>query len=151
MPDNNPYVVNPLPIPVPPPYNVTREKPIHPSTVTTNAEYRKALKGTIWANYQLVMTQWPLKPKMPNLPGTPANTFPGAGSDTTAFANTTMETFDQRLIRNGCMNCHNFTRVESDFVWSLEDHAFPPTQPGFLMKKASFRQLRNLLMENRKK
>jgi hypothetical protein len=151
MPADNPYSVSPLPIPTPPPYNVTRVKPIHNSTATTNAAYRKALKGTIWENYQLVMTQWPLKRNMPDLPGIPKNTFPGTGSDTTAFANTTMETFDQGSIKNGCMNCHNFTREDTDFVWSLEDHAFPPTLPGFLMKKSSFRELRNLLMESRKK
>jgi hypothetical protein len=151
MPAVNPYSVNPLPIPTPAPYNVTRTKPIHPSTAITNTAYRTALAGTIWANYQLVMTQWPLKPNMSTLPGTPPNTFPGAGSDTTAFANTTLETFDQGAISKGCMNCHNFTRLDSDFVWSLEDHAFPATAPGFLIKKASFRKLRNLLMEGRKK
>jgi hypothetical protein len=151
MPMNNPYTMSPLPVPTPVPYNVTRVKPIHDSTKATNTAYRTALKGTLWENYQLVMTQWPLKPKMPNLPGTPANTFPGAGSDMTAFANTTLETFDQGQIKNGCMNCHNFTRVDSDFVWSLEDHAFPVNPPGLLMKNASFRGLRNLLNESRPK
>jgi hypothetical protein len=150
MPQDNPYTVSPLPIPTPAPYNVTRIMPVHPSTAATNAAYRKALQGTIWANYQLVMTQWPLKRNMPNVPGTPANTFPGTGAST-AFANTTMETFDQGAVKTGCMNCHNFTRTDTDFVWSLEDHAFPPTLPAFLLQKESFRELRNLMLERRKK
>jgi hypothetical protein len=148
MPLNNPYSLSPLPIPTAAPYNVTRIKPIHDSTMATNAAYRKALNGTIWQNYQLVMTQWPLKAGMPNLPGTPDQTFPGfpvGTNDKTAFANTTMETFDQRTVRNGCMNCHNSTQLESDFVWSLEDHAFPPTPAGSLMKRAPFREFRKLI------
>jgi hypothetical protein len=153
MPAANPYSVSPLPVPTKAPYNVTRVKPIHDSTQATNKAYRAALKDTIWKNYQLVMTQWPLKASQPNLPGTPDQTFPGfpAGkNDTTAFANTTMETFDQASVRNGCMNCHTATRLQSDFLWSLQDHAFPPVLPSLLMKSAAFRELKGL-MENRGK
>jgi hypothetical protein len=150
MPPDNPYTVSPLPIPTPKPFNVTRVKPIHASTAMTNTSYRKALGKTIWANYQLVMTQWPLKANSPNDPGTPDKTFPGTGNDTTAFANTTMETFEQEKIRTGCMNCHNFTRVQSDFVWSLQDHAFRPNIPSLLIKSQAFRDLRDLMLQTRK-
>lgn len=149
MPVRNPYSVSPLPLPTPKPFNVVRVNPIHTSTQNTNQGYRAALKGTVWENYQLVMTQWPTTPNRPDLPGTPDQTFPGIGS-TTAFANSTLETFDQATIRSGCMNCHNSTKAGSDFVWSLKDHAFPQTPPGLLLKDADFRALRSLLETTQK-
>ena len=51
-------------------------------------------------------------------------TFPGAGA-TSAFANLTMETFDQGRPQLGCMSCHNQARMTVDFMWSLMDHAYP--------------------------
>jgi hypothetical protein len=108
----------------PEPYNVDRILPINASTKATNDVYRRKLAGTIWQNYQLVMTQWPLVPNSPATPGTIRNTFPGQGA-TSAFANTTLETWDQGDIKAGCMNCHNVTRMKTDFLWSLEINAFP--------------------------
>ncbi|SRR6266404_2075657 len=105
-------------------YNVDRLVPIHPSTQNTNSAYRKKLTGTVWQNYQLVMTQWPLDRNSPATPGTITHTFPGKG-DTSAFANTTLETWDQTDVSTGCMNCHNVTRAKTDFVWSLQINAFP--------------------------
>jgi hypothetical protein len=94
------------------------------------------------------MTQWPLAQNSPATPGTPANTFPGIGAGT-AFANSTLETFDQANIRTGCMNCHNFTRVKTDFLWSLEDHAFPSNAPNLLLASdLSTKSLVRLLLEN---
>jgi hypothetical protein len=107
-------------------YNVDRLVPINPSTQNTNNDYRKKLAGTVWQNYQLVMTQWPLKPNSPATPGTIGNTFPGRGT-TSAFANTTLETWDQTDVSTGCMNCHNVTRTKTDFIWSLQLNAFPST------------------------
>jgi hypothetical protein len=100
--------------------------------VQTNTAYRKALKDTIWANYELVMTQWPLKADDPTLSGMPANTFPGTNGQSSAFANTTLETFDQRSVFNStCMRCHTLVQTalaqkKTDFLWSLEINAFPP-------------------------
>jgi hypothetical protein len=145
MPSVNPYALSPLPIPIPAPFNVSRLKPIHNSTAQTNRAWRQALSGTVWQNYQLVMTQWPVRPNQPNLPGTPINTFPGATGSTTAFSNTTMETFDQNRVQASCMNCHNDTQKASDFLWSLEDHAFPSTVPNSLIKEKAFQNLRNLM------
>lgn len=150
MPARNPYSVSPLPLPTPKPFNVVRVNPIHVSTKNTNQGYRAALKGTVWENYQLVMTQWPLIPDRPDLPGTPDKKFPGTVGSTTAFANSTMETFHQTAIRDGCMNCHNFTKASSDFVWSLKDHAFPQTSPSLLLKDADFRALKSLLNDAQK-
>jgi hypothetical protein len=148
MPKGNPYPLDPLILPTPAPFNVQRiaSAPIDGSTATTNMAYRGLLNnaGSVWQFYQLVMTQWPLKPSQPSLPGIPSNTFPGANA-TSAFANVTMETFDQNNIRSGCMNCHNSTRLPTDFLWTLNDHAFPPNVPNFIFRDAAFRELKNLL------
>jgi hypothetical protein len=117
-------------------YNVERLKPIHLSTQATNSAYQKALGGGVWQFYQLVVTQWPLAANSPTTPGTPLNTFPGLppGNDATSFANTTLETWDQRSIFTGCMNCHDKARIETDFLWSLALNAYPPPvlfPPGF--------------------
>jgi hypothetical protein len=127
LPIRNP-ISFPPPVTPPPPFNVTRVKPINPSTVQTNAAYQIALKGTIWANYELVMTQWPLQANNPSIPATPPNTFPGTIDQSSSFSNTTMETFDQRTVASGCMACHNLvkSRNKIDFLWSLEINAFPP-------------------------
>jgi hypothetical protein len=147
MPNSNPYPIDPLILPTPAPFNVQRVTPIHPSTTNTNTAYRNMLQGagSVWQFYQLVMTQWPLDPSQPATPGTPANTFPGMNA-TSAFANVTMETFDQTSIRTGCMNCHNSTRLATDFVWTLNDHAFPANVPNFLMRDMAFRELQKLLL-----
>lgn len=145
MPKKNPYSISPLPLPIPAPFNVDRTKPIHTSTQQTNNAYRQSLHGTVWENYQLVMTQWPITPNRPDQPGDVGHTFPGSAGDTTAFANTTLETFDQGHVQTSCMNCHNFARDSADFVWSLQDHAFPPDDPQLLMRRPSFRGLRTLM------
>jgi hypothetical protein len=147
MPTDNPYPIDPPVVPVPPPFNVERLKPVHVSTRATNTAYRQALQreGAVWQFYQLVMTQWPTIPDSPALPGTPANTFPGTGTDQTAFSNPAMETFDQTTVRAGCMACHNATKRASDFVWALNDHAFPANIPNFLLGDPGIRELRILL------
>lgn len=147
MPLANPYPVDPPIVPTPAPFNVQRIKPVHSSTVTTNAAYRQALQnaGSVWQFYQLVMTQWPLQPNQPALPGIPANTFPGAGTDSTAYANTALETFEQNNVSTSCMACHNVTRVRTDFLWSLNDHAFPANVPSLLFHDESLRKLKSLL------
>ena len=131
MPTSNP-IPFPPPLQPPAPFNIVRIKPIDPSTRNTNSSYRSALAGTIWANYELVMTQWPLKAGAPTVPGTPPNTFPGTAFPFEGgFANTTMETFDQKAIATGCMACHNLAMRKTDFLWSLEINAFPQ-QPSVL-------------------
>jgi len=146
MPPVNPFSLDPLPIPTPPPFNVTRTLPINPSTRQTNAQYQAALVGTPWQFYQLTMTQWPVVPSSPATPGTPNNTFPGFGA-TSAFANTTLETFDQGNVKSSCMNCHNFTNSATDFLWSLNDHAFPSNTPNLLMENKQFKNLQGLLRD----
>lgn len=134
MPSSNPI---PFPPPASPPiiFNVQRVTPIHPSTLATNRQYQQELKnrGSVWQFYQLVMTQWPIQPNAAANPGDPAHTFPGGGA-TSAFANVTLETFDQKKIQTGCMNCHNSTQNESDFLWSLEVNAFPSVAPSLAIQ-----------------
>lgn len=129
MPSGNPYVFPPQ-IQVPAPFNANRLKAIHENTKKTNEIYRKMLAetGAPWQFYKLVVTQWPLSVADPSKDGKPTNTFPGKGSDQTSFANLTMETFDQKSVGTGCMNCHNATRERTDFLWSLNTRAFPPIQ-----------------------
>jgi hypothetical protein len=154
MPANNLYSLpRVLQAPTPPPFNVTRVKPIHSSTQSTNAAYHAALPGnSVWRFYQLVMTQWPIVPNSPTTDGSPPNTFPGipAPNNSTAFANTTLETFDQGSVFFGCMACHNSTMKATDFLWSLNDHAHPASSatPNLLMQNPSFRALRDMLQRS---
>lgn len=154
MPKTNPYKIDPLPLPTPTPFNVDRIMPISSSTQTTNANYQKVLQGTPWQFYKLVMTQWPnCNPVcQPSMRGTPANTTPGTSvSPNTAFANTTLETFDQASLFTGCMACHNVTQTVAgvkqgtDFLWSLKDHAFPPNVPNLLFADPGFKELQAIL------
>lgn len=132
----------------PQPINIQRLTPINPSTAATNTTWQRALKAqnSVWQFYQLVMTQWPVLPNAPANPGSPGFTFPGTGSANSAFANTTLETWDQTNIRNGCMNCHTIVQ-NNDFLWSLQMNAFTPAQVSFGLKAASpaVSELRSLL------
>jgi hypothetical protein len=100
---------------------VIRRKRIADSTRKTNEDYRALLKGTVWENYLLVMTQWPKFPQPEEENGAP---FPGpfTGPDPmTNIANTTMETYFQKSASTSCMNCHDAARRQgSDFVWFLQ-------------------------------
>jgi hypothetical protein len=154
MPTSNPYPLDRvLQAPTASPFNVTRVKPINASTtvlrntVDTNKAYHAALQpNSIWQFYQLVMTQWPLTPNSPTTPGDPAHTFPGSPpNDQSAFSNVTLETFDQGSIFTGCMACHNATMQATDFLWSLNDHAYPPIVPNLMMRNPSFRSLRTIM------
>jgi len=151
MPAQNPYKLDQvLSPPTLAPFNVNRVKPINSSTLTTNKAYQAALAGTVWQNYQLVMTQWPVPGNAPANPGDPGHSFPGSGPGqaTTAFANVTLETFEQGSVFTSCMACHNSTMGPTDFVFSLNDHAHPANKatPNLLMNPA-FRELRALMLK----
>jgi hypothetical protein len=128
---------NPLPlVPLAPepvkPFNVVRadSAPILTATELTNYGYQRLLAGTPWQNYKLVVTQWPrlngnqAVPVPATQEGSVPNTFPGL-SAASAFANVTMETFDQKGVQLGCMSCHNRVRLTTDFMWTVLDHAYP--------------------------
>lgn len=149
MPDDNP-IGFPPPLVPPQKFNVQRLTPINPSTAATNAKYQQALASQgsgVWQFYKLVMTQWPTTANNPALPGDPTHTFPGA-NPTSAFANVTLETFDQTRIQTGCMNCHNATKQNTDFLWSLQVNAFPTPAPNV---NPAINRLRALLIANKPK
>jgi hypothetical protein len=104
---------------------VIRIKKIADSTRKTNDDYRTLLRGTVWENYQLVMTQWPKYPQPEEENGAP---FPGqftGPEPMTNIANTTMETYLQSNASTSCMACHDVARRKgTDFVWFLQLRAF---------------------------
>lgn len=132
MPATNPLSLRPLAPEPARPFNVVRDanSPILTPTELTNFAYQRALAGTPWQYYRLVVTQWPrlegnqATPIPASQDGSVPNTFPGPGSFS-ASANLTMETFNQQGAPQGCMNCHNRTRMATDFMWTLQDHAYP--------------------------
>lgn len=120
--DSNP------PNPNPDPMQVVRLQPIQPDTMKMNCDYWNLpdIKGTIWANYMLIMTQWPTAPENPD-PSNMGAPFPIGTAST--LANTTMETYQQR---NGhsCMECHQevSNRLGRDFVAFMALDAHDPAQ-----------------------
>lgn len=115
------------PLPNPAPMQVVRGLPIHPQTKTTNATYQAKVAGTVWANYQLVMTQWPTSPTPATGAGDP---FPGP-TGTTCTANAVMETYFQTSARTSCMRCHDIAREsKTDFVWFIQLRAFTTDPSG---------------------
>jgi hypothetical protein len=84
-------------MPISVPTQVTRYTPIEPDAVAANSKWQGLLTGTVFENYQLITMQWPSDPNDPGNPG---------GSPTPNIsANTTMETYIQRV--SNCMTCHN--------------------------------------------
>lgn len=89
------------------------------SAALWNGQFRPAMQGTVWANYELITTQWPTDAGNPTDPdGVPFPVF---------AANSTMETYVQGnvpLASSSCMSCHgNATDVTgrtSDFSFVLE-------------------------------
>ena len=80
--------------------------------------------------------------------GIPGFTTPGLGGDHSAFANTTLETWDQLKIERGCMGCHT-TVQNNDFVWSLQMNAFDP-RPDARQDLPELNALKALLQERLK-
>jgi hypothetical protein len=132
MPAENPLSLTPLAKEPVTPFNVERPffAKIHPKTELTNYQYQDLLRKTVWQYYGIVVTQWPRMEGNQAVPvpasqnGDITNTFPGAGAFS-AFANASMETFDQIRPELGCMSCHNQARLAADFIWTLLDHAYP--------------------------
>lgn len=108
----------------PAPTQVVRKRPIAASTQKTNQAYQQAngVKGTVWENYQLVLTQWPVN-------GT--DTFPNVAQPQpqTNTANVATETWVQDSTATSCMSCHSVSNSHQyDFVWFLPLGAWPPKQ-----------------------
>lgn len=117
------------------PVQVTRANPIFTtpaehSTTALNQSYQAALAGTVWANYQLVITQWPTDGSAFKIqdnggiyPKDSGDPFPTDGA-----VNAVMETFFQTQEvaigagGNSCISCH-YGAAESDYSWVLQNRA----------------------------
>jgi hypothetical protein len=112
------------PITDPKPMQVVRRSAIATSTMATNEAYwaHQKIKGTVWENYMLVMTQWP-RQTTPVGPVNMGNPFPNTAD--TNIANTTMETYFQESV--SCMQCHQASNeLGLDFVMFVAFDAFNP-------------------------
>jgi hypothetical protein len=97
------------------PVQVGRVIPIPKDTQAMNARYQELLRGTVWQNYQLVVTQWPTTTGQFDVGGSyPKNSdFP---FPETKVSNTTMETY---LQNNNCTGCHHLA-ARTDFSFLLD-------------------------------
>ena len=105
------------------PSQIERVTAIDEPTRRLNASYQAALMaaapGSVWANYELVSTQWATDATNPTDPtGIPAPTF---------LANSTLETYMQGSVpqmSSGCIQCHNnaamTTGKPADFTYLLQ-------------------------------
>ena len=108
----------------PVPTQVVRKRPIAASTQRTNQDYHQAqgVKGTVWENYQLVLTQWPVG----NTDAFPSTTQPQPQTNT---ANVATETWVQDSTATSCMGCHSVANSHQyDSVWFLPLGAWPQKQ-----------------------
>lgn len=128
----------------PPPYNVERHFPIEDDIKSVNADWHAVLQGSVWANYELVLVQWPgvagdasrsgLGEQFQGRNGVivGANPTPpcilNSPADPRNLANSVLEPFGQRDIGCGtnsqrtCMGCHNGVR-SNDFIFALPNNA----------------------------
>lgn len=110
-------------IPFTKPSQIERVIPIDAATKALNDQYHYALNaavpGSVWANYELISTQWPSNATSTTDPtGAPAPAF---------LANTTLETYIQGSVRqtsSSCIQCHNNATetngLFSDFTYLLQ-------------------------------
>lgn len=111
------------------PMQVVRELPLHATTELANVRYQAALRGSVWQNYMLVVTQWPTDPN--GFGGAPFPTDPRGRSSDTVVTNTAMETYFQGSV--SCMTCHFESRREKlDYVFFpiVHSQSRNPGDPG---------------------
>ena len=139
----DPHSLTPPPAPA---VQTKRLNPIRPDIQTLNDQVHQlpAIKGTVWANYELIETQWqtafPDPIKVSNN-RTAEDLYPQlVGFPTDAVANVTMETFFQGfngtppnparnpigipIFGTSCLHCH-YQAAQYDFSWMLADQAWP--------------------------
>lgn len=108
----------------PEPMQVIRKHAINAQTMAMNRAYwaLPEIRGTVWANYMLVATQWPTVTQPPSpdndgryfpgvriesgTPAEPYQTGADGGDPDQNLVNTTMETYAQDS-PSSCMACHN--------------------------------------------
>ncbi len=100
---------------------IARVIPITQEVMDLNIGFQGILKGTVWANYELVSTQWPTNATSKTDPtGAPAPTY---------LANSTLESYIQGKVpgsSSNCIACHNnattlhVPATPSDFTYILQ-------------------------------
>ncbi len=100
---------------------IARVIPIMQDAIDLNTGFQAILKGTVWANYELISTQWPTNASSTTDPtGAPAPTY---------LANTTLESYIQGRVpgsSSNCILCHNnattlhIPATPSDFTYILQ-------------------------------
>jgi hypothetical protein len=136
----------------PTPYQVERLQMIDAKVREVNRVWQGELRsaGSVWQNYKLIMSQWPLLAFTPDEGvGLDAMTpMPAcdAASRTPATANTTMETFQQRCEpKLTCMGCHNESRI-TDFIWAIRLNRYtPPAFNGPIPRENAINKLQEIL------
>lgn len=138
-------------------FQVERLQHIEQEAQTANGVQQAQLGslGSVWKNYKLVMTQWPVFPYSPAM-GADASKPSCGMRNSTATVNTTMETFHQTspppscLVFRTCMGCHAQIARKTDYVVSilLKPHQLPnaPALPASVDARAvAIKQLQDLL------
>jgi hypothetical protein len=82
---------------------LVRPDPIYPPTDSVNRVWHKALQGTVWANYQLIGSQW--------LSGSDSEGGKGTAAPV-HLGNSTLESFF-RPDTPSCLGCHAFARTSN--------------------------------------
>jgi len=86
---------------------------IYSETQATNQAWQAKLSGTVWANYQLIGTQWQSKAPDPEVPEQAVPHF---------LSNTSLETYIQISERpvGSCLGCHQqaITTAKQDAIFS---------------------------------
>lgn len=133
--------IDSMPQAQPEPTLVKRLRPIHPSTQATNQAYRgdPRVRASVWAHYQLVLTQWPTSPAASreafetqcakSYPAAAGEPFPRERDREASIANCSMETSSVFQSGGSCMKCHLLaakTGTGTGFVWVLQRRAYRP-------------------------
>jgi hypothetical protein len=138
-PDTLPVSLQNPPKVAPTPMQAVRRHPIHPSTMEMNRAYwaLPGIKGTVWAHYMLVASQWPTVthpadpqndgayfPGLTLPPDAPRENYQSSDADGAPkenLVNTTIETYLQDP-PSSCMSCHQAVSntLGRDFVGILD-------------------------------
>jgi hypothetical protein len=117
---------------MPAPYNVERLHDIAADIQKVNEVWRKALQGSVWSNYHLVVVQWPGVQQSPP-PRSLFDVSPAppcyVAEPKANMASTVMETFlqstdalgcptDEANLERTCMGCH-YHAHNYDFIWAV--------------------------------
>ncbi|HLZ00921.1 MAG TPA: hypothetical protein VKR55_02075 [Bradyrhizobium sp.] len=140
-------------------FQVERLQRIEAEVLMVNSTQQSALGslGSVWKNYKLVMTQWPIFASSPTA-GADASQPSCSIRNGSATVNTTMETFHQTslsscFVERTCMGCHEHAR-KTDYVFSilLQPNRPPnlPTMPASQDARAvAIKQLEDLLQKSK--